>query len=179
MAVPRSRNTIHMTVALPSSELAITAADAVREWESVDLVLQGPIVKGFGRGKSQLQCPTANLDPNAIQEDVKKILGQRMGVYAGYATFTSKNARFPAPGERYPMVMSIGTNPTYANCKLTIEAHLMHEFKEDFYGATLKLEVTHLIRTNTKFVSFEELKSAIFDDIKLYAMRLKKGCAII
>ncbi|KAG9395578.1 Riboflavin kinase [Carpediemonas membranifera] len=152
---------------------AITAAEAIRLWEKIDLTLEGPIVHGFGRGKSQLQCPTANVDPNCVREEVKEILAQRMGVYAGYATFSCNNAAADH-GERYPMVMSIGTNPTYENCNLTIEAHLMHEFKEDFYGATLKLEVTHLIRTNTKFVSFEELKTAIFDDIKLYAQRLKR-----
>lgn len=36
------------------------------------------------------------------------------------------------------MVASVGLCPFYKNEKPSVEIHMIHEFPEDFYGATLK-----------------------------------------
>ena len=47
------------------------------------LVLEGTVVKGFGRGSKQLGCPTANVE--MTQENKDKTVGLVPGVYAAKA----------------------------------------------------------------------------------------------
>ena len=43
----------------------------------------------------------------------------------------------------------------------------MHEFKEDFYGKEVTLEILAYIRAETSFKSFDELIKAIGYDVRL------------
>ena len=43
---------------------------------------EGPIIKGFGRGSSELGFPTANFDENVIDALPEQLIG---GIYWGYA----------------------------------------------------------------------------------------------
>lgn len=76
--------------------------------------LSGPIVKGFGRGSSELGIPTANIPLSGLS--VGGHAEVESGVYYGWAGVNVNDA-----GERqerggvWPMVMSIGYNPYYNN----------------------------------------------------------------
>ncbi|XP_060602100.1 riboflavin kinase-like [Ruditapes philippinarum] len=63
------------------------------------------------------------------------------------------------------MVMSIGWNPYYQNTVKSMETHILHKFKEDFYGSNLKVCLCGYLRTMKNFGSLDELISAIKKDI--------------
>jgi FAD synthase len=114
------------------------------------------VVHGFGRGGKQLGCPTANLAP----EDLGDLLHETpTGIYFGWATVDGRGP--------YKAVTSIGWNPTYANENKTIEPHILHDFKSDFYGARLNLLLCGYIRPELKFDSLEALIEAIQSDISI------------
>eukprot|EP00954_Amorphochlora_amoebiformis_P011199 876679-Amorphochlora_amoeboformis.AAC.1 len=71
----------------------------------------GKVVKGFQRGSKLLGWPTANLDPKAFENKIDHL---DQGVF--------KTA------------LSVGWNPHFKNKEKTVEAYLVNEFKEDFYG---------------------------------------------
>ena len=48
----------------------------------------------------------------------------------------------------------------------TVEPHIMHEFKEDFYGCKLKLLVCARLRDEKNFDSMDALIEAIQQDIR-------------
>ncbi len=101
------------------------------------LRLSGPIVKGFGRGSSELGIPTANIPIAGLSvggnEDVES------GVYYGWAGVDvdedgnrcgngdgetegkrEGQGEAKAKGNVWPMVMSIGWNPYYKNTKRSV-----------------------------------------------------------
>ena len=96
---------------------------------------------GYKRGTTLLDCPTANICTDKIQDVIK---GFKMGVYYGWASF--------------------GRNPSFGNEYVSVEVHLLHKFDEDFYDETLKVLILGSIRTESKFSSLEELKKAIHED---------------
>eukprot|EP00808_Paulinella_micropora_P014130 g6215.t1 len=129
--------------------------------------LQGKVVKGFGRGSKLLGCPTANLDPNAFNT---QLAAAPRGVYYGWASINA--------GPVCKSVLSLGYNPQFSDMKHeTVEAYLMHEFKEDFYGANMKLIICGYIRPQEKYDSMEALKQAIQNDIEVGAKALDKDPA--
>ncbi|XP_014798149.1 PREDICTED: riboflavin kinase-like [Calidris pugnax] len=64
------------------------------------------------------------------------------------------------------MVLSIGWNPFYKNIKKSVETHIIHTFKEDFYGEILSIVIIGYIRPEKNFDSLEALISAIQEDIE-------------
>ena len=125
--------------------------------------LKGPVVKGFGRGSRQLGVPTANFP----EEVVALLPPLRPGVYFGWARVSG--------GEVKGMVMSLGWNPYYKNTHKSVETHVLHEFKQDFYGEELGICVTGFIREMTDFKSLQLLVEAIHGDIKTAKERLATG----
>jgi FAD synthase len=63
------------------------------------------VVRGVGRGSRELGIPTANLDPLSFREVLAEAV---TGIYAGWASVGPSAAV-------YPMVMSVGFNPHFAN----------------------------------------------------------------
>jgi len=61
--------------------------------------------------------------------------------------------------------MSIGWNPVFENAHKTIEAYLVHEFEDNFYGEHLKVEVDGYLRAESIFADFDGLIQAIQCDI--------------
>lgn len=119
------------------------------------LFLRGTVVKGYGRGSKQLGIPTANFSDDMVS----KIPGEmECGVYYGWASVND--------GPVSKMVMSVGWNPYYKNEKKSMEAHIMHKFDQDFYGAMLKVVVLGYLRPEKNFNSLEELVTAIQADIR-------------
>ncbi|KAF1593839.1 UNVERIFIED_CONTAM: Riboflavin kinase, partial [Eudyptes robustus] len=60
-------------------------------------------------------------------------------------------------GDVHKMVLSVRWNP---------ETHIIHTFKEDFYGEILSIVITGYIRPEKNFDSIEALISAIQEDIE-------------
>ncbi|XP_063438278.1 riboflavin kinase-like [Mytilus trossulus] len=116
---------------------------------------EGKVVKGFGRGSKELGIPTANFPEKVVENLPKDLPG---GVYYGWANVDN--------GEVLKMVLSIGWNPYYHNTKKSMETHVIHTFKEDFYGSTLKVIMLGYIRPMRDFSSLGELIDAINDDIQ-------------
>ncbi len=127
------------------------------------LVLAGPVAHGFGRGGKLLNCPTANIDDAAVGAALDTF---PTGVYLGWARLR---------GVVYPMVASIGWNPTFKNDKKTVEPHIMHKFESDFYGEQLAIVVCARIRPELEFKSFDALIAAIENDKKLGMEALTSG----
>jgi len=117
------------------------------------IVMKGTVIKGFGRGGKLLGCPTANLpaDDHVLDQ-------MEMGVYIGFAKLRD---------EIFKTVISVGNNPHFGNEKKTVEPHLLHEFKSDFYGEELSISICGFIRYMAKFNGLEELIQAIQSDIKI------------
>ncbi|NXL95493.1 RIFK kinase, partial [Alectura lathami] len=75
------------------------------------------------------------------------------GVYYGWACVGN--------GDVHKMVLSIGWNPFYKNIKKSVETHIIHTFKEDFYGEILSVVIIGYIRSEKNFNSL-----AIQEDIE-------------
>lgn len=93
---------------------------------------RGNVVHGFGRGGHSLNCPTANLDSNAVDSLSNNFVD---GIYAGFVRIHINdldNKRL------WPMVMSVGYNPHFNNKKRTLEVHVLRTFTNDFYGALME-----------------------------------------
>jgi riboflavin kinase len=149
------------------------------------ITLQGPVIKGFGRGSRELGIPTANIPPSGLSAypDLES------GVYFGFVGLKvtaetrqdadnskltlgesgSNAARSEASpsGEStvYPAVLSIGYNPFYANPTRSIEIHILHHFHDhNFYHSALNLLVLGFIRPEYDYDSLEALVSDIRTD---------------
>eukprot|EP00092_Neocalanus_flemingeri_P039875 GFUD01043430.1.p1 GENE.GFUD01043430.1~~GFUD01043430.1.p1 ORF type:complete len:137 (+),score=46.40 GFUD01043430.1:60-470(+) len=96
---------------------------------------KGPIVKGFGRGSTELGFPTAN-----FSEEVDE-------------------------GPVFDMVMSVGYNPFYNNEKRAMETHIIHKFEGDLYGKMLSVIMVGYLRAEANYDSMEKLVQAIENDI--------------
>jgi len=108
--------------------------------------VSGRVEKGFQRGRS-LGFPTANLRPRTD-------LLLPNGVYAVVVDV----------GEaQVPGVANVGTNPTFAGNKRTIEAHLF-DFSADLYGTRLRVGFIERLRGEQKFPSIQALTQQIQED---------------
>ncbi|GBP38840.1 Putative riboflavin kinase [Eumeta japonica] len=118
------------------------------------IYLEGEVVKGFGRGSKDLDCPTAN-----YSLDVVKTLPSSVepGVYCGWAQVDA--------GPVYKMVANIGWCPFYQNKEMSVETHVIHKFDNDFYGSTLKICILEYLRGEKNFESLDDLVAAIKQDI--------------
>src|SRR5690606_579827 len=103
------------------------------------------------RGR-RLGFPTANL-ANCEQ----LIPGE--GVYAGAARLPGRS---PDP---IAAAISVGTNPTFGESALTVEAYLL-DYSEDVYGEPIELQFHAWIRPQQKFASAEELMQQIEQDVQ-------------
>ncbi|XP_068523680.1 riboflavin kinase-like [Anas acuta] len=122
---------------------------------------RGEVVRGFGRGSRQLGVPTANFSDQVVESFPSDI---PTGVYYGWASVGN--------GDVHKMVLSIGWNPFYKNIKKSVETHIIHNFKEDFYGEILSVVIIGYIRSEKNFNSLEALISAIKEDIEVAKRQL-------
>ncbi|KAH8684247.1 hypothetical protein BGZ60DRAFT_478206 [Tricladium varicosporioides] len=151
------------------------------------LRMEGEVVKGYGRGKSELQIPTANI-PIAKDSWVEDTA---TGVYFGWASIhlpdshpdlskpspllSSSISSLADPNWRiYPMVMSIGYNLFYGNKVKSAEIHIMHEFGSDFYGAQMRVCILGFIRNELNYVDLDGLRDDILTDIRVALKSLER-----
>ena len=109
--------------------------------------LSGRVVSGNRRG-GDLGFPTANIAP-------EKELVPARGVYA---------VRCLHEGERHDGVLNIGFNPTFADGKLSIEAHIF-DFHRNIYGEILDVHFIERIRDEVRFTNPEQLIAQIERDV--------------
>jgi riboflavin kinase / FMN adenylyltransferase len=109
--------------------------------------VEGDVIRGHGRGR-ELGFATANLNWEAelIPPD---------GVYVVVAYLD---------GKRFPAVVNIGTNPTFDDKVLSIEAHVLG-FSGDIYNQKIRLAFFERLRGEIKFKGPEELIKQIKKDV--------------
>lgn len=148
--------------------------------------LGGQVVHGFGRGSSQLGFPTANLEIrwDATGEERTKLdpLARDVldfaektpcGIYAAWGRVCDG----PDQGV-YKVAMSVGWNPHFegedAVKNKTIEAWILHDYDDTFYGAHMRLVVLGHVRDEAKFNSLEQLIDEIGKDGKFCESELSQ-----
>ncbi len=112
-------------------------------------LVTGTVIRGF-RFARTTGFPTANLSLASFPN-----LGH--GVYAAYARIGERE-------ERFPSVVFFGVPYSIEQASERFEVHLLDEHRE-LYGASLSVELLHLLRRNKRFSSAEELQDAIEKDI--------------
>ncbi|MBC5800726.1 MAG: riboflavin biosynthesis protein RibF [Candidatus Eremiobacteraeota bacterium] len=135
------------------SSTRIRAALAAGDMASVNRLLGEPYLLrgrvGFGAGRGHdLGFPTANLDVPA-----EKALPPD-GVYAATARYD---------GRDYRALLSVGTNPTFAAAKRTVEAWLL-DFRRTIYGEELMLRDLRFIREQRTFADVDGLLAQMGED---------------
>jgi riboflavin kinase / FMN adenylyltransferase len=126
----------------------------------------GRVVEGDRRGRT-LGFPTANLAPE------NEIIPQN-GVYASRVRLFADGAARPS-SESLPAVTNIGTRPTFAPGRVSIETHLL-DFAGDLYGRRLELEFGARIRAERRFSGPQELAAQIALDAER-ARELLRGAS--
>lgn len=109
--------------------------------------IEGTVVEGDRRGRT-IGFPTANLS------GIETVL-PRDGVYSG---------RTRIGDEWWPTAMNVGPNPTFAEQRRKIEAHVIG-YRGDLYGARLRFEFVARLRETRKFDGIESLKRQLEADI--------------
>jgi riboflavin kinase/FMN adenylyltransferase len=118
--------------------------------------VEGRVVAGAGRGVG-LGFPTANL------EIASGILLPGRGVYAGRARVraeTGANRLLDGGSDRvgpsYAAAINVGTNPTFGDEPLHVEAFLL-DFDEQLRGRTIAVEFVERLRDEERFESVDAL----------------------
>ena len=113
------------------------------------------MVRGHRRGRA-LGFPTANLETPpymAIPAD---------GVYAGWLTAFDPDG--PAL-DRWPAVISAGSNPTFDGTDQTVEAYALDRDDLDLYGTHVAVDFATRLRGMVRFGSVAELADQMRLDV--------------
>ncbi len=121
-----------------------------RPYEALGNVVPG---RGFG---SALAARTANLS-------LASEISPKDGVYITRTLVHHEGYGKTTP-DLYESVTSIGQNPTFADLPRSFETHLI-DADADLLGKTLSVEFLERIRDQEKFISVEDLRNRIHQDI--------------
>ena len=127
--------------------------------------IRGVVVHGHGRGGSMLGFPTANIELN--EDTTNRLAAISNAVCFGWAVVEDgevAGASKAAAEGILPMVMSVGHNPHFKDKALTVEAHFIHKFSGDFYGATIRVVSCEILRQMGAFTTLEALIKEIQQD---------------
>lgn len=119
--------------------------------------MTGEVVHGAARGR-ELGFPTANMDVDSVG------FVPADGVYAGWLVDQA--------GERHPVAVSVGTNPTFEGVTTRqVEAYVMgrpEEKIEDFnlYGQQVTLEFVEYLRGMVAYTGVEALIEQMHADVE-------------
>jgi len=150
------------------------------------------VVRGFGRGSTDLGIPTANLDRASLKiscaNDDDKAAHLPFddlptGIYWGFCRIGEKDGD-DGIGVVYTAALSMGYNPTYGNTSKTVEAHciapasdprryasscgetLLTQDAQDYYKQPIRLSIVGYLRPELPFEGLEKLMVAMKNDIK-------------
>lgn len=149
------------------------------------LRMTSKVVRGFGRGSTDLGIPTANLDRDSIELSNSNASHNLTfddlptGIYWGFCRIGEATGTVGDERTVYKTAVSIGYNPTYNNEKKTIEPHLIAPPKDvrrhasscgetlmgEFYGQPIRLSVVGYLRPELPFEGLNKLIAAIKNDI--------------
>lgn len=135
--------------------------------------VNGPVVRGAGRGGKELGFPTANQyfpDTHALPAD---------GVYAGWFYIDPTVARVDGnmePGRAYAAAISVGTNPTFGDEERSIESFVLDR-EADLYGHEATVEFVAHLRDMVKFNSVDELLENMHRDVAAARVALAADAA--
>ena len=136
---------------ISSTAIRHALAEGDVKWAAAALgrpyTLSGTVVHGAGRGHD-LGFPTANLKPAV------GVCVPGPGIYAGHTLLD---------GKRLPSALSVGTNPTFGENPLSVEAYVL-DYSGDLYGKDVAFEFNARIRDHVAFPGPEELNEAIAAD---------------
>ncbi|QRW19495.1 riboflavin kinase [Rhizoctonia solani] len=102
------------------------------------VIMKGAVQRGFGRGGRELGCLTANL-PDESLDPMTSVA--KPGIYFGYARVHFSD-KAPESDKK--------------------EVHIMHDYKDDFYGREMSVVVLGYIRPELDYISRE----ALIEDIE-------------
>lgn len=138
------------------------------EEELLPITVKGEIVKGKQLGRT-IGCPTANIKINSIELDIDE------GVYYGSSVLD-----IAGQIHKNHMVMSYGKNVQFNEENVSLEVHILAEFRDaltdnmlEFYGSTLEITIVGFIRPMKDFGSVDVLKKAIDIDKKVARVNME------
>ncbi len=126
-----------------------------------DHEVRGTVVRGDGRGGSQLGMPTANVE---VPDEIA-VPGE--GIYAGWYTGPDPASSESAPGPRHPAAISVGRRPTFygSEGESLVEVHLL-DFSGDLYDQPARVTFHRPIRRGqVEFESVDELVAQMRRDV--------------
>ncbi len=137
---------------LSSSSIRESVADGRLAWPTEALgrpfAVDGRVVTGAGRGVT-LGFPTANL------EIPPRMLLPGRGIYAGRAIVS---------GRAHPAAIDVGTNPTFGDEPLHVEAFLL-DFDDDLRDQPISVQFLERLRDEVRFESPDDLVAQMRDDV--------------
>ncbi|MFC7402868.1 bifunctional riboflavin kinase/FAD synthetase [Citricoccus sp. GCM10030269] len=118
--------------------------------------VHGEVVHGLARGR-ELGFPTANLS-----DEVQGMIPAD-GVYAGWL--------HDEPGRRWPVAISVGSNPTFEGVSRVVEAHVIDRPQEqvedfDLYGQPVTVEFVERLRGMVAFEGIPKLIDQMTHDVE-------------
>lgn len=117
--------------------------------------IRGTVVRGMGRGNG-LGYPTANVDHIDI-------LLPGEGIYAGRA-WIGGSAQAP-PSRVRSAAISIGSNPTFDEAALKVEAYLL-DFEGDLYDQPIEVDFFARLRKIKRFDTAGQLVAQMAHDVE-------------
>jgi FAD synthase len=155
-----------------TSSLETTESEMISSKLPIRLI--STVIRGFGRGSSELGIATANLSKEDIGQ--QQFADLHTGIYYGVAAVSIKGGE---PSTTYKAAISIGFNPTYGNKEKTVEPHLIgiagsnertksscgETLLPDFYEQQIKLSIIGFMRPELPYSGVEKLVEAIKNDI--------------
>jgi riboflavin kinase len=164
-----------MTSSLFNSNSDTISIDTVHKQLPIRMISK--VVRGFGRGSTDLGIPTANLcrDTGSFSTSFDAL---PCGIYWGFAR-VGKQSEIDNDMV-YKAAISIGYNPFYGNEAKTVEPHLIAPSTDvrrhrsscqetvlrEFYDEPIRLSVVGYLRPELPFEGIEKLIEAIKMDIK-------------
>jgi riboflavin kinase/FMN adenylyltransferase len=119
--------------------------------------IRGLVTHGSRRGAT-LGFPTANI------EAIDTLL-PAAGVYAGVGVVRDQGSGVGGQKEEHwAAAVNVGTNPTFGEQALKVEAHLIG-YDGDLYGHVLEIDFLNRLRDIRTFSSTEDLKSQLTRDV--------------
>lgn len=119
--------------------------------------ISGEVVHGYKRGR-KIGFPTANI---ATRDASTSYVTPKDGVYFGYATIPSIVGK-----NRFPAMISVGSNPTFKNNCRSVEVHIPGRDDFDLYGKNLSVSFYELMREVKRFEGVDALIAQLSYDSK-------------